>query len=192
MTNIPALGSMLYARDVPPFGGDTMFASMYAAYDALSDGLKQTLCGLRAVHSSRHVFGADRPHLKGRIGNPELATQDAIHPVVITHPDSGRKCALRQSRLHAALRRLDGRGIAIRCCAFCISTRRRPEFTCRLRWQNGSLAFWDNRSTWHYALNDYQGAAAVDASDHDRGVSAALIGRAGAAGSQNVPPFTVC
>ena len=63
---VPALGSMLYAREVPPTGGDTMFASMYAAYDALSDGLKRTLSGLRAVHSSRHVFGADRwraPHV---------------------------------------------------------------------------------------------------------------------------------
>ena len=71
--------------------GDTLFASMYAAYDALSDGLKQTLLDLRAVHSSRHVFGVTRDDMKGRIGNPELATQDAVHPVVITHPDSGRK-----------------------------------------------------------------------------------------------------
>ncbi len=61
----PALGSMLYAREVPPSGGDTLFASMYAAYDALSDGLKQTLSGLRAVHSSRHVFGAERPASQG-------------------------------------------------------------------------------------------------------------------------------
>src|SRR6185312_11913594 len=64
----PALGSMLYAREVPRSGGDTMFASMYAAYDALSDGLKRTLEGLRAVHSSRHVFGVARPVMQGRIG----------------------------------------------------------------------------------------------------------------------------
>ena len=86
---------MLYAREVPPSGGDTLFASMYAAYDALSDGLKRTLEGLRALHSSRHVFGANsrRPgnDLQGRVGNPELATQDAVHPVVIRHPGSGRK-----------------------------------------------------------------------------------------------------
>ena len=87
----PALGSILYAREVPRSGGDTLFASMYAAYEALSDGLKQTLEGLRARHSSRHVFGVERGDLKGRIGNPELATQDAIHPVVIIHPESGRK-----------------------------------------------------------------------------------------------------
>ena len=91
----PAMGSMLYAREVPTTGGDTLFAGMYAAYEALSDGLKCTLDGLRALHSSRHVFGAaadaGRGDLKGRIGNPELATQDAIHPVVIRHPDTGRK-----------------------------------------------------------------------------------------------------
>jgi len=91
----PAMGSMLYAREVPTTGGDTLFAGMYAAYDALSDGLKATLDGLRALHSSRHVFGAAadarRGDLKGRIGNPELATQDAIHPVVTRHPETGRK-----------------------------------------------------------------------------------------------------
>ena len=77
---IPALGSMLLALETPPTGGDTLFASTCAAYDTLSDGLKQTLAGLRAVHSSRHVFGdeANRPaDLAGRLGNPEAATQDA-------------------------------------------------------------------------------------------------------------------
>ncbi len=153
---LPALGSMLYAREVPLSGGDTLFASMYAAYDALSDGLKQTLSGLRAVHSSRHVFGAERPHLKGRIGNPELATQDAIHPVVITHPDSGRRALYVNPGFTL---RFDGWTTEeLRpLLGFLYQHAARPEFTCRLRWANGSLAFWDNRSTWHYALNDYQG-----------------------------------
>jgi taurine dioxygenase len=153
---IPALGSMLYAREVPPAGGDTMFASMYAAYDALSDGLKRTLAGLRAVHSSRHVFGVQRPEMAGRIGNPEAATQDAVHPVVITHPESGRRALYVNA------------GFTLRfegwtdeeskpLLAYLYEHGSRPEFTCRLRWQAGSLAFWDNRSTWHYALNDYQG-----------------------------------
>src|SRR5262245_57728338 len=83
-----------FAREVPSTGGDTLFASMYAAYNTMSDGLKATLEGLRALHSSRHVFGAEaearRGDLRGRIGNPELATQDAIHPVVIRHPETGR------------------------------------------------------------------------------------------------------
>ncbi|WP_428487307.1 TauD/TfdA dioxygenase family protein [Rhodopila sp.] len=153
---IPAMGSMLYAREVPPTGGDTLFASMYAAYDALSDGLKQTLLGLRAVHSSRHVFGVARDDMKGRIGNAELATQDAVHPVVITHPDSGRKALYVNPGFTL---RFDGwtdeesrplLDLLYRHAA-------RPEFTCRFAWRTGSMAFWDNRSTWHYALNDYQG-----------------------------------
>src|SRR5258707_451888 len=83
---IPALGSILLAREIPPRGGDTMFASMGLAYEALSDGLKKTLGSLRAVHSSRHVFGAASQYLKesdGRLGNPDQATQDASHPVII-------------------------------------------------------------------------------------------------------------
>jgi taurine dioxygenase len=152
----PALGSMLYAREVPPCGGDTMFASMYAAYDALSDGLKQTLSGLRAVHSSRHVFGIERPAMQGRIGNPELATQDAIHPVVITHPESHRRVLYVNPGFTL---RFEGWTAeeSQPLLRFLFQHAARPEFTCRLQWQNGSLAFWDNRSTWHYALNDYQG-----------------------------------
>jgi taurine dioxygenase len=152
----PALGSMLYAREVPPSGGDTMFASMYAAYDALSDGLKQTLSGLRAVHSSRHVFGIERPHMKGRIGNPELATQDAVHPVVITHPESGKRALYVNPGFTL---RFDGWTAeeSQPLLRYLYEHAARPEFTCRLQWRNGSLAFWDNRSTWHYALNDYHG-----------------------------------
>jgi taurine dioxygenase len=153
---IPALGSMLYAREVPPAGGDTMFASMYAAYDALSDGLKRTLESLRAVHSSRHVFGVKRPGMEGRIGNPELATQDAVHPVVITHPESGRKALYVNPGFTL---RFDGwtDEESRPLLDYLYKHAARPEFTCRLHWQPGSLAFWDNRSTWHYALNDYQG-----------------------------------
>jgi taurine dioxygenase len=152
----PALGSMLYAREVPPSGGDTMFASMYAAYDTLSDGLKQTLAGLRAVHSSRHVFGVERPAMQGRIGNPELATQDAIHPVVITHPESGRPALYVNPGFTL---RFDGWTAeeSEPLLSYLYQHAARPEFTCRLRWRNGSLALWDNRSTWHYALNDYHG-----------------------------------
>jgi len=152
----PALGSVLYAREVPPIGGDTLFASMYAAYDALSEGLKQTLRGLRAVHSSRHVFGVERGDLKGRIGNPELATQDAVHPVVITHPESKRQALYVNP------------GFTVRFEGWTDEESRplldylyrhaqKPEFTCRFQWREGSIAFWDNRSTWHYAANDYQG-----------------------------------
>ncbi len=93
---IPALGSILYAREVPRVGGDTLFASMYAAYEALSDGMKHMLLELEAEHSSRHSFGEqayigiDDEELGGRLGNVEAAVQDARHPVVIKHPLSGR------------------------------------------------------------------------------------------------------
>ena len=152
----PALGSMLYAREVPPVGGDTMFASMYAAYDALSDGLKQTLSGLRAVHSSRHVFGKNRDSMKGRIGNPELATQDAVHPAVITHPESGKRALYVNPGFTVGF---DGWTVeeSQPLLGYLYRHAARPEFTCRLQWKSGSLALWDNRSTWHYALNDYHG-----------------------------------
>jgi taurine dioxygenase len=152
----PALGSILYARDVPPVGGDTLFASMYAAYEALSEGLKQTLEGLRAVHSSRHVFGVERGDMKGRIGNPELATQDAVHPVVITHPDSGRKALYVNPGFTL---RFDGwtDDESRPLLDYLYRHAARPEFTCRFAWRTGSVAFWDNRSTWHYAVNDYHG-----------------------------------
>ena len=152
----PALGSMLYAREVPPIGGDTMFASMYAAYDALSDGLKDTLSRLRGVHSSRHVFGQDRPAMRGRIGNPELATQDAIHPAVITHPESGKKALYVNPGFTLRFEGwTDDESRSL--LSFLYKHASQPQFTCRLRWRAGSLAFWDNRATWHYALNDYQG-----------------------------------
>ena len=149
----PALGSMLYARQVPPMGGDTLFSSMYAAYDALSDGLKQTLAGLRAVHSSRHVFGVKRDD---RFRNPEAAVQDAVHPVVITHPDSGRKALYVNP------------GFTLRfegwtdqeskpLLSYLYAHASKPDFGYRFVWQKGSIAFWDNRATWHYAVNDYQG-----------------------------------
>lgn len=157
----PALGSILVAREVPEKGGDTLFSSMYAAYDALSDGLKETLEGLNAVHSSRRAFGAgaayrNRMDTGDRIGNPELATQDAVHPVVISHPVTGRKALYvnlaftlhfegwTEEESQPLLQYLYKHGS-------------RPEFTYRFQWQNGSIAFWDNRCTWHYALNDYHG-----------------------------------
>ena len=153
---IPAMGSVLLARELPPNGGDTLFASMYAAHDALSPGLQATLAGLRAVHSSRHVFGPGRKEADGRYRNPDQAVQDAVHPVVITHPESGRKALYVNP------------GFTLRfegwtdeesrpLLDFLYRHAARPEFQCRFRWREGSLAFWDNRATWHYAANDYQG-----------------------------------
>ncbi len=156
---IPALGSILYARETPSVGGDTLFASMYAAYDALSDGLKQTLETLKAWHSSRHVFGEQTgrdPEYAERLGNKQAATQDALHPVVITHPLSQRKSLYVNGDFTL---RFDGwtqpesQALLDYLYAFCSQ----PEFTCRFQWKPGSIAFWDNRATWHKALNDYHG-----------------------------------
>jgi taurine dioxygenase len=156
---IPALGSVLYAREVPPSGGDTIFASMFAAYDALSDGLKRTLEGLRAVHSSRHVFGTQAKRgedLKDRLGNAEAATQDAVHPMVIRHPISGKK-ALYVNRGFTT--HIEGWTVeeSKPLLEYLYQHGARPEFSCRFNWAPGSMAFWDNRATWHLAVNDYQG-----------------------------------
>ncbi len=157
----PAMGSILYALEVPDCGGDTLFANMYMAYDTLSDGLKETLRGLRAVHSSRHVFGEQAKYfgeddIKTRIGNAHAALQDSVHPVIITHPDSGRKALYVNPgfTLHfEGWTPEESKPLLDFLYAHAV----RGEHTCRFRWQKGSIAFWDNRATWHYALNDYQG-----------------------------------
>jgi taurine dioxygenase len=155
----PAMGSILYAQEVPATGGDTLFASMYAAYDALSFGLKQTLEGMHAVHSSRHVFGAGgaaNKAMEGRIGNSDDATQDAVHPVVIQHPDSGRKALYVNPGFTIRFDGWTGEESSP-LLKFLYRHAVRPEFTYRYHWKPGSIAFWDNRATWHYALNDYHG-----------------------------------
>jgi len=157
---IPALGSILYAREVPATGGDTLFASMTAAWDALSKGMRATLSGMRAVHSSRHVFGASGASqaggLGGRIGNAEEATQDAVHPVAITHPLSGRKALYVNPGFTLRFKGWTALESAP-LLRYLYEHAARPEFSYRFHWEPGSIAFWDNRSTWHYALNDYQG-----------------------------------
>lgn len=157
---IPAMGSMLYARKVPQVGGDTLFSSMYLAYEALSDSMKEMLSSLKAWHSSRHAFGygvSDSEHYEdGRLANPDLATQDALHPVVITHPITGRKALYVNTRFTI---RFDGWTVeeSKPLLDFLYAHGARQEFTCRFQWEPGSIALWDNRATWHYALNDYHG-----------------------------------
>ena len=156
---IPALGSILYAREVPEVGGDTMFASMYRAYETLSPGLQETLENLNALHSSRHVFGVmngRKPDQSGRIGNPELATQDAIHPIIIEHPISGRKALYVNSTFTV---QIEGwtKEESQPLLQYLYRHASQPDFTCRIRWEKDALAIWDNRATWHCALNDYQG-----------------------------------
>ena len=156
----PAMGSILFAHEVPKMGGDTMFASMYSAYETLSEGLKKTLNKMQARHSSQHVFGAARAAKNddtvGRIQNPEAANQDAVHPVVITHPETGRKALYVNPTFTLGFQGwTDDESKPLLDYLYIHSTK--PEFTCRFEWKEGSIAFWDNRATWHLAINDYHG-----------------------------------
>ena len=158
---VPALGSVLLAREVPNRGGDTMFAAMWLAYEGLSVGLKRTLEGLRAVHSSRHVFGAKGKTEKGRdygsrLGNEEAATQDAVHPVVLTHPESGRKVLFVNRAFTTHFEGWTAEE-SKPLLDYLYAHGSRPEYQTRFHWREGSIAFWDNRSTWHLAVNDYHG-----------------------------------
>ncbi len=156
---IPAMGSILLARETPPSGGDTLFASMYAAYEGLSAGLKRALEGLRALHSADHVYGPDGVYaatdLKDMLKGQGEKT-GAIHPVVITHPVSGRKALYVNP---AFTLRFEGwtREESLPLLTYLYAQAIRPEITCRLEWTPGAIAVWDNRSTWHFAKNDYQG-----------------------------------
>lgn len=155
----PAMGSILVARELPEFGGDTLFANLYAAYDALSDGLKASLGSLRAVHSSRHVFGTEGAYkatdLEKTFGNEHLVG-DTVHPVVITHPESRRKALYVNPAFTVHFEGWTAEE-SRPLLEYLYRHAARPEFTCRFGWAEGSVAFWDNRCTWHYALNDYHG-----------------------------------
>ena len=155
----PALGSILVARELPAAGGDTMFANMYAAYDALSDGLKRTLGGLRAKHTNRHLYGPQGLYRKSDLADQlkgEEDVGDAVHPVVIRHPDSGRR-ALYVNPGHTLHFEGWSASESQSLLAYLYAHATKPEFTCRFRWSPGSVAFWDNRCSWHFAVNDYHG-----------------------------------
>ncbi len=156
----PAMCSMLHAIETPEVGGDTVFASMYSSFEALSDGLKDTLRGMNAWHSSRHIFGAARENVEtrstGRVGNAEAATQDSLHPVVIRHPLSGSEALYVNPEFTT---HFDGwtKDESRPLIDFLEHHCTKPEFTCRVRWCAGDITIWDNRATWHKAVNDYAG-----------------------------------
>lgn len=156
---IPAMGSILRAIDLPATGGDTMFAGMAMAYDTLDDATKAEIADLKATHSSRHIFGAQSDYAKEvgeRYGNADLATQDAVHPIVLAHPETGRKGLYVNAAFTTGIVGMDeeaGLALLQKLYAHCMQER----FTYRFKWEPGSIAMWDNRSTWHWALNDYQG-----------------------------------
>lgn len=155
----PARGSILLARETPPVGGDTMFADAAAAFDALSPGMQQTLEGLRAMHTNVDVFGpnaAEAREMGDRFGNAEQATNTVVHPVVIRHPQSGRKVLFVNpgfTRHFDGWTKAESRPLLKQLYAHIGS----PMFTTRFQWEPGSIAMWDNRRAWHWALNDYDG-----------------------------------
>lgn len=152
----PPMGSMLLAREVPPFGGDTLFASQYAAYEALSEGLRRLLEGLVAVNSSAKsdVSRTREDRIKEQGGDSrELLAE---HPVVRTHPETGRK-ALYVNVAHTARFRGMTDEESAPLLEYLFRHQVKPEFTCRFQWRVGSLAFWDNRCTQHNPVNDYHG-----------------------------------
>ena len=153
----PPMATMLIAREVPPFGGDTMWANMYAAYEALSPGMQRLLGDLRSVNSSALADVSktreDRIRDSGLDADKEYLSQ---HPVVRTHPETGRK-ALYVNVAHTE-RVVDMTAEESRpLLQYLFQHAVRPEFTCRFRWQPGSLAMWDNRCAMHNPINDSDG-----------------------------------
>ena len=152
----PPMGSMLLAREVPPFGGDTLFANQYLAYDALSDGLKRTLDGLVGVSSSAKAEVSKTAEDRMKEAGQERRTLIAEHPLVRTHPETGRP-ALFTSGAHTTHIKGWTEAESLPLLGFLWDHQVRPEFTCRFRWEPGSLAFWDNRAAMHFPVNDYHG-----------------------------------
>jgi taurine dioxygenase len=154
----PPMASMLLARETPPFGGDTLFANMYLAYETLSEGMRRMLDGLRAVSSSAKADVSrtreDRIKSDGRTdGRQEYVAE---HPVVRTHPETGRK-ALYVNVAHT-VRFVDmAEAESAPLLGYLFEHQARPEHTCRFVWQPGSIALWDNRCTQHNPVNDYHG-----------------------------------
>ncbi len=161
----PALGSILVARELPPSGGNTLFASMYAAYDALPAQLRRAIEGLRGVHSARHIFGSKPVEeieasdtRSGRVGNAAAADvlEDVVHPLVITHPLSGKRAIYVNPAFTIGIAGWEAepaRQLLGEIYEHCLN----PRFTHEFVWRSGSIAFWDNRATWHSARNDYHG-----------------------------------
>jgi taurine dioxygenase len=153
----PPMGTMLLAREIPPKGGDTMFANMYAAYEALSPGMQKMLRGLRAVNSSALAdVSKTREDRIRDTGTRDDREYVAEHPVVRTHPETGRK-ALYVNVAHTArfadMTEEESRPLL----RYLFDHSVREEFTCRFQWRVGSLALWDNRCAMHNPINDYHG-----------------------------------
>jgi taurine dioxygenase len=152
----PPMASLLYAVEIPPYGGDTLFANQYLAYETLSEGLKQTLVGLIGINSSTKAEASKTREDRLRDAGAEVKVLVGEHPVVRTHPETGRK-ALYVNGGHTTQFKGWTEQESRPVLAYLFEHQVRPELTCRFRWEPGSLAFWDNRCAQHNPVNDYHG-----------------------------------
>jgi taurine dioxygenase len=153
----PPFGSVLYADDVPPSGGDTIWASTYAAFEALPAPLQGFLSGLHAVHDFTKNFTPERFRaygVEGKVGETYAKHKPVLHPVVRTNPLTGRRGLFVNRSFTSHIEGLERRE-SDALLAFLYQHLETPEFQVRFRWAQGSVAFWDNRFTQHYALSDY-------------------------------------
>ena len=153
----PPMGTVLYAKELPPVGGDTLFANQYQAYEALSAPLRDFLDGLTAINSAaKGSAAATRSDRVSDAGTGRQEVLEAEHPVVRTHPETGRK-ALYVNTGHTI--RFGGMTEAesTPILEFLYQHQIKPEFCCRFVWSPGAMAFWDNRCAQHYPINDYHG-----------------------------------
>ena len=156
--DVPPMGTMLIAREVPPFGGDTLFASGYRAYEALSNGMRELLSGLYAVNSSAkaEVTKTREDRVRDSARDDARKEYNAEHPVVRTHPETGRKSLyvnVAHTQRFAGMTDEESAPLL----NYLFQHQVRPEFTCRFRWEPGSMALWDNRCALHNPINDYHG-----------------------------------
>jgi taurine dioxygenase len=154
----PPMGSMLLAREVPPYGGDTLFANMYLAYETLSPGLKIALEGLKALNTSTKADASRTREDRIRSSGTDEARKEFVaeHPVVRTHPETGRR-ALYVNPGHTVRFAGWSEEESAALLNHLFEVQIKPEFTCRFSWRPGSLAFWDNRCVQHNPVNDYHG-----------------------------------
>ena len=156
----PALGSVLYAVDVPPYGGDTMFANQYLAYETLSPGMRRMLDGLTAIHTARGPFspeGRSKDNWKNmQVETSDKAYEEMEHPVVRTHPETGRKMLFVNRTFTVRFKDMTEQESAP-LLEYLFQHAEHERFTCRFRWTKGAVAFWDNRAVLHHALGDYSG-----------------------------------
>jgi taurine dioxygenase len=149
----PPLGSILRCVAAPEFGGDTMWASMYAAYEALSDTMRRLLSSLTAIHDTSRTFSRDNYNTEHIGGKRAEQVVSAEHPVVRTHPETGRKALFVNSTFTQSIKGMKP-AESMALLGFLYRHIESPDFTCRFRWRKNSMAMWDNRCTQHRVVAD--------------------------------------